>query len=66
MERKIEVLLFQEHHCIQLLYPDTCLLVYRPPILQEMANYWQFARETIWSVAGKLSLSLKLKPDRHT
>ena len=38
-ERKIEVILFREHHCIQAIDPNTGLLVYQPPNFLEMAAF---------------------------
>jgi hypothetical protein len=42
-ERKIEVILFQEHH--QVLDPNTRL--YRPPTFEQIAAFWKIPENTI-------------------
>ena len=46
-ERKIEVILFREHHRVQAIDPNTGLLVYRPPTFLEMAAFWKIHEATI-------------------
>jgi hypothetical protein len=46
-ERKIEVILFREHHRIQSINLDTGLLVYRPPTFQQMSAFWKIPEDTI-------------------
>jgi Tc5 transposase DNA-binding domain len=46
-ERKIEVILFREHHRIQSIDLDTGLLVYKLPTLQETADFWKIPYQTI-------------------
>lgn len=46
-ERKIEVLLFREHHRIQAIDPNTGLLIYRQPNFEEIADFWKIPYNTI-------------------
>ena len=46
-ERKIDVIMFREHHRIQSIDPDTGLLVYKPPTLEQVAEFWKIPYETI-------------------
>jgi len=45
-ERKIEVILFRQHHRIQSIN-RAGLLVYRPPTFQQMAVFWKIPKDTI-------------------
>ena len=47
-ERKIEVILFREHHRVPSIDPDTGLLVYRPPTFEQMEAFWKILDENIW------------------
>src|SRR5277367_2716106 len=51
-ERKIDVILFQEHHIIQLIDLDTGLPVYWPPTFEQMAVFWK--------ICNRRSLCLEL------
>src|ERR1700722_20194799 len=46
-ERKIEVILFREHHRVPSIDPDTGLLVYRPPTFEQMEAFWKIPDENI-------------------
>jgi hypothetical protein len=45
--RKIEVILFREHHQVQSIDLDTGLLIYQPPTFQQMAAFWKIPEDTI-------------------
>jgi hypothetical protein len=40
-ERKIDIILFQEHHRIQSIDLDTGLLVYKPLTFEQMSAFWK-------------------------
>src|SRR5450432_1833789 len=46
-ERKIEVILFREHHRVQSIDLDTGLMVYSPPTFQQISAYWKILEVTI-------------------
>jgi hypothetical protein len=46
-ERKVQVILFREYHRIRIIDPDTGLPIYRPPTLQETAEFWKIPRHNI-------------------
>src|SRR5450432_4089664 len=46
-ERKIEVIMFREHHRIQSIDPDTGLPVYKPPTLEQVAEFWMIPYGTV-------------------
>ena len=46
-ERKIEVILFRQHHRVQSIDLDTGLIVYLPPTFLQMADFWKIPSETI-------------------
>jgi Tc5 transposase DNA-binding domain len=46
-ERKIEVILFREHHRVQSIDLDTGLPIYQPPTFQQMAAFWKIPEDTI-------------------
>lgn len=46
-ERKIEVILFREHHRVQSIDPDTGLIVYSQPTFKQMQAFWNIPDETI-------------------
>jgi Tc5 transposase DNA-binding domain len=45
-ERKIQVILFREHHRVQSIGPAG-LPIYRPPTFQQMATFWKIPEDTI-------------------
>ena len=46
-ERKIEVILFREHHRVQSIDLDTGLPIYQLPTFQQMAAFWKIPEDTI-------------------
>lgn len=46
-ERKIEVILFREHHRVQSIDPNTGLIVYCQPTFKQMEAFWKISDETI-------------------
>jgi hypothetical protein len=46
-ERKIEVILFRQHHRIPSINRDTGLLIYWPPTFQQMEAFWKIPQTTM-------------------
>jgi hypothetical protein len=46
-ERKIDIILFREHHRIQSIDLDTSLLVYKPPTFEQISAFWKVPEANI-------------------
>jgi hypothetical protein len=46
-ERKIEVLLFREHHRVQSIDPETGFIVYCQPTFRQIEVFWKISDKTI-------------------